>query len=171
MGDYEYMNERGFEPLGMEPLAVGVSSNASHMITPSETGPVNAMVKALSEAELSPHDFVTIEMHASGSPGDYSEVLAISSLFRDYVLLTARKGTFGHGMSAGAGWEMTAQLLGFQDGALFPTVLREHELNGQIRTAHQRFLFDKFGPATHGVAGKLSLGVGGIASFLVSRPW
>ena len=45
IGDYEYMTEQGFSPVGMEPLAVGVSSAADHIITPSKEGPQLAVHK------------------------------------------------------------------------------------------------------------------------------
>ena len=41
------------------------------------------------------------------------------------VLVTARKGTFGHGMSAGGGWELTAQYLGYERASSSPTPLAE----------------------------------------------
>ena len=34
------------KPLGMEPLAVGVTSDADHIITPSKEGPMEAMRQA-----------------------------------------------------------------------------------------------------------------------------
>ena len=43
VGDYDYMTAKGFAPLGMEPLAVGVSSDADHIITPSIEGPAVAI--------------------------------------------------------------------------------------------------------------------------------
>ena len=38
VGGYDYMTARGFTPLGMEPLAVGLSADADHIITPSKEG-------------------------------------------------------------------------------------------------------------------------------------
>jgi len=35
IGDMEYLLAKGFHPLGMEPVSVGVSSDAEHIITPS----------------------------------------------------------------------------------------------------------------------------------------
>ena len=39
LGDYDYMTARGYRVLGMEPIAVGVSSDADHIITPTMAGP------------------------------------------------------------------------------------------------------------------------------------
>jgi 3-oxoacyl-[acyl-carrier-protein] synthase II len=89
----------------------------------------------------------------------------------DPVLVTARKGTFGHGMSAGGGWELTAQYLGYERGRLYPTALRPDELNREIGRIHDAYVFDEPTEATKGVAGKLSMGIGGINACVLSRPW
>lgn len=87
------------------------------------------------------------------------------------VLLTARKGTFGHGMSACGGWELTAQYLGCQRGKIFPTPLNASELNGEIAKVHQRFVLGEGAAMPPGVAGKLSMGIGGINACVIARPW
>jgi len=87
------------------------------------------------------------------------------------VLVTARKGTFGHGMAAGGGWELTAQYLGAERGRLYPTPLTRGELNPQIAALHDLFAFDEGCPAPAGPAGKLSMGIGGINACVISRPW
>src|SRR5262249_2304876 len=56
VGDLEWGKARGFQTLGMEPLSVGVSSDAHHIITPSAEGPWTAMQQALSEAGSTPAD-------------------------------------------------------------------------------------------------------------------
>lgn len=86
------------------------------------------------------------------------------------MLITARKGTFGHGMSAGGGWELTAQYLGYQRGTLFPTPLAEHDLNRTIAAVHDRYVYDAPVAAPEGLAGKLSMGIGGINACVISRP-
>ena len=87
------------------------------------------------------------------------------------MLVTARKGTFGHGMGAGGGWELTAQYLGYARGRLFPTPLLRGELHPRDRRVHRRFVFDEAVPAPRGLAGKLSMGVGGVNACVISRPW
>ena len=77
------------------------------------------------------------------TPGDYSEVATMRSILPESVLVTARKGTFGHGMSAGCGWELTAQYLGYEAGQLFPTPLVAGELNPNIAGIHEGFVFDR----------------------------
>ena len=111
------------------------------------------------------------DLHATATPGDYLEMETLRSVLPETVLVTARKGTFGHGMSAGGGWELTAQYLGYARGQVFPTPLTEGELNKEIGRVHGRFVFDQAVAAPQGCAGKLSMGVGGINACVISRPW
>jgi len=171
LGDLDYCQSKGFRPLGMEPLAVGVTSDAHHIITPSPEGPRAAMLQALEDAGATPDGFGTWDLHATATPGDYSEVANLRTLFPDSVLVTARKGTFGHGMSAGGGWELTAQYLGAESGRLFPTPLSAEDLNPAIAALHDRIVFDAACTFPPGLAGKLSMGIGGINACVISRPW
>lgn len=172
VADHEHMVERGFEPLGLEPLAAGVTSDADHIITPSKEGPQAAIRSALAGAGVGPADVVGWDLHATATPGDYLEVENLRDMLPDSVLVTARKGTFGHGMGASGGWELTAQYLGYARGRLAPTPLSRGELNEMIGELHQRFVFDE-GVEEHPdrVVGKLSMGVGGINACVISRPW
>lgn len=171
VGDLEHFTAKGFKPLGMEPVAVGATADADHIITPSKDGPVQAIQAALAAARCTPADVGSWDLHATATPGDFLEVENLRGLFPESLLVTARKGTFGHGMSVGGGWELTAQYLGYARGRLFPTPLRQAELNREIGKVHGRFVFDQETPAPEGAAGKLSMGVGGINACVISRPW
>jgi 3-oxoacyl-(acyl-carrier-protein) synthase len=171
VGDLEHMRRRGFHPLGMEPLAVGVSSDADHIITPSIAGPTAAIRQALQDSGVPPGEIGSWDLHATATPGDDREVETLRSLLPASVLVTARKGTFGHGMAAGGGWELTAQYLGYQRGHIFPTPLHPGELNREIATRHQLFVFDRPCDIPPGPAGKLSMGIGGVNACVISRPW
>ncbi|MEM8960439.1 MAG: beta-ketoacyl synthase N-terminal-like domain-containing protein [Acidobacteriota bacterium] len=171
VGALDAMQARGFRPLGLEPLAVGVTSDADHIITPSKEGPTEAMRQAFAAAGTQPDDIVSWDMHATATPGDYNEVEMVRAMMPDDVLVTARKGTFGHGMAAGGGWELTAQYLGHARGEIFPTPLSRDHLNSEIEGVHQRFAFDTACPAPDGTIGKMSMGVGGINACVISRPW
>jgi 3-oxoacyl-(acyl-carrier-protein) synthase len=170
LGDWDYMTAKGFQPLGMEPLSVGVSADADHIITPSKEGPTTSIQDALAAAGASPADLGTWDLHATATPGDYLEVETLRGVLPESVLIAARKGIFGHGMSAGGGWELTAQYLGYAKGSLAPTPLGEDELNQEIARLHERFVFDHASPAPQGLAGKLSMGIGGINACVISRP-
>ncbi len=170
VGDLEYCRAKGFQPLGMEPLAVGVSSDAYHIITPSPEGPPVAIREALAASQAAPADIGTWDTHTTATPGDYTEIATMRAMLTERVLVTARKGIFGHGMSAGGGWELTAQYLGFARGTLFPTPLTRAELNRAIAGIHDRMVFQEACPAPAGLAGKLSMGIGGINACVISKP-
>ena len=170
LGDMEYMMSRGFRPLGMEPVAAGVSSDADHIITPSEAGPRSAIQQALNGAGASSTDIGSWDLHATATPGDFMEVSNLRSVVGEQVLVSARKGTFGHGMSAGGGWELTAQYLGYQEGHIFPTPLKREDLNPAIAAVHARVVFDEPCELPPGLAGKISMGIGGINACIISRP-
>jgi 3-oxoacyl-[acyl-carrier-protein] synthase II len=171
VGDLEHMTARGFRPLGLEPIAVGVSADAEHIITPSEEGPLQAMRSAIADAAVEPGEITSWDLHATATPGDWQEVENLRRILPGSVLVTARKGIFGHGMGASGGWELTAQYLGLARGRIFPTPLPEGDLNREIAKLHRRFVFDCACAAPQGVVGKLSMGVGGVNACVLSRAW
>lgn len=171
VGDLEWGRALGLRPLGMEPVSVGVSADADHIITPSETGPRAAIEQALSLSAVNGVDVGSWDLHATATPGDFQEASNLRGVLPLPVLVTARKGTFGHGMGVAGGWELTAQYLGFERGRLFPTPLSEHELHAQIGAFGQRFVFNRAVEFPPGPVGKLSMGVGGINACVISRPW
>jgi 3-oxoacyl-[acyl-carrier-protein] synthase II len=171
VADYDYMQSRGFRPLGMEPVSIGLSSDANHLITPSIEGPKAAIRQAMADADTAPDAIGTWDLHATATPGDYSEVATMRSVLPRSVLVTARKGTFGHGMSAGSGWELTAQYMGYEQGKLFPTALRTENLNPAIAGMHDCFVFNSARDFPPQAGGKLSMGIGGINACIISRPW
>ena len=172
VGDYDHMTGLGFRPLGMEPLAVGVSSDAHHIITPTREGPSAAIRQAFAKANVDPAEIGTWDLHATATPGDYLEVETMRRIVPgEEVLVTARKGTFGHGMSGGGGFELTAQYLGYERGKLFPTPLTEEELNREIAGVHGAYVYGAPCDAPKTLAGKLSMGIGGINACVISRPW
>lgn len=169
VGDADVMMAQGFRPLGMEIVGVGTSSDAHHIITPSKGGPQLAIKAALEEVQA--HEVTTWDMHATATPGDATEIEHSLEMLHPDVIFTARKGTFGHGMSVGGGWELTAQHLGMARGKLFPMPLTEGELHADVQVHTPKFV-DRDGCAvSRGYSGKLSMGVGGINSCVISRPW
>ena len=171
VGDYDYFKSRGFTPLGLEPVGVGITADADHIITPSKEGPLHAIREALAAAQLKAEDIVSWDLHATATPGDYLEVENLRDMLPSSVLISARKGTFGHGMSVGGGWELMAQYMGYEEGIIPPTPLKPDELNAEIRRVHDRFVFDTGCPFPAGPVGKLSMGVGGVNACVLSKPW
>jgi 3-oxoacyl-(acyl-carrier-protein) synthase len=171
VGDADYLIDQGFEPLGLEILGVGLSSDADHIITPSEEGPRNAIRQAFAEAGIQPEDVATWDMHATATPGDWTELQNTLAVLPGSMAITARKGTFGHGMSVCGGWELTAQHLGFSKGALLPVNLEGAEVHDQIRPYYHRLVQDEAHPTEGDVAGKINMGVGGINACAICRRW
>jgi 3-oxoacyl-[acyl-carrier-protein] synthase II len=169
LGDAEVMMAHGFRPLGLEIVGIGTSSDAHHIITPSKGGPQLAIKAAMEEVKAS--DVTTWDMHATATPGDATEIAHSLELLHPDVIFTARKGTFGHGMSVGGGWELTAQHLGLSKGRLYPMTLTEGELHADVQLQKAKFVQAQGCEVEPGYSGKLSMGVGGINSCVISRPW
>lgn len=169
VGDADELRAQGFQSVGMEIVGVGTSADAHHIITPSKGGPQLAMKAAL---ESIGNDSVTTwDMHATATPGDPLEIENSLEMLHPDVIFTARKGTFGHGMSVGGGWELTAQHMGMARGRLFPMPLTEGELHADVKVHSARFVDEQGCEIAEGYSGKLSMGVGGINSCVISRPW
>ena len=100
-----------------------------------------------------------------------SEIANSLEMLHADVLFTARKGTFGHGMSVGGAWELTAQHLGMSKGRLYPIALDEDELHADVKIQDAKFVSSDGCSVDRGYSGKLSMGVGGINSCVISRPW
>jgi 3-oxoacyl-(acyl-carrier-protein) synthase len=171
VGDYDYMTALGYKPVGLEILGVGVTSDAQHIITPSREGPLAAIRLAVQDAGARYEDFGTWDLHATATPGDFLEITTLREIMPNSLLVTARKGIFGHGMAASGGWELTAQYLGLVEGKLAPTPLTPEALNPQIADAPYEYVFGEARDAPPGLAGKLSMGIGGINACVVSRRW
>jgi 3-oxoacyl-[acyl-carrier-protein] synthase II len=169
VGDADALREQGFHTVGMEIVGVGASSDAHHIITPSKGGPQLAMKAALQEVQAS--EVTTWDMHATATPGDATEIENSLEMLHPDVIFTARKGTFGHGMSVGGGWELTAQHIGMARGKLFPMPLTEGELHADVKIHSANFVDRNGREVPRGYSGKLSMGVGGINSCVISRPW
>jgi 3-oxoacyl-(acyl-carrier-protein) synthase len=172
LGDADALMAQGFKPVGLEIVGVGTSSDAHHIITPSKGGPQLAIKAALENVQAS--DVTTWDMHATATPGDATEIEHSLEMLHPDVLFTARKGTFGHGLSVGGGWELTAQHLGLARGKLFPVPLTEGELHADVKVHSAKFVqVDgcEVDAGNRGYSGKLSMGIGGINSCVISRPW
>ena len=169
IGDAEELMAAGFRPLGMEIVGVGTSSDAHHIITPSKGGPQLAIKAALENVQA--NEVTTWDMHATATPGDATEIAHSLEMLHPDVIFTARKGTFGHGMSVGGGWELTAQHLGMSRGHLYPMPLTEGDLHADVKVFGPKFVQADGCSVDRGYSGKLSMGIGGINSCVISRPW
>ncbi|MBC8067962.1 MAG: beta-ketoacyl synthase [Deltaproteobacteria bacterium] len=169
IGDLDHYVARGWTPLGLEPLAVGITADADHIITPSKEGAVAAIHQALDAAEVTADQVGHFDMHATGTPGDLNEIEVLRAVLPASCRFSARKGEFGHGMGAGGGWELTAQYLGHAAGAYFPTTVTAGAMHPAIRAVHDRFVLSESCASEGAVVGKLSMGVGGVNACVISR--
>ena len=171
VGDADYLRDLGMKPLGLEILGASINSDADHIITPTEEGPQTCIQEALEVADVAPEEVATWDMHATATPGDWTELQNTLSVVPGATRLTARKGSFGHGMSVCGGWELTAQHMGFARGILHPVNLEEGEIHPRIQP-HRGSLVEHEKAELQGrVAGKLNMGVGGVNACVISRLW
>ncbi|NBO38112.1 beta-ketoacyl synthase [bacterium] len=171
----DVMEKIGQKSFGIELLGVGLSSDAEHIITPSLEGPKLCIRDAFSQAGITPKDVHTWDMHATGTPGDWSEFKLIEDL-PSSTIITARKGIFGHGMATCGGWELTAQLFSTnRSGTIYKLLgsgIESSRVHPSIREVGRTLATDK--PMTvdapNGlVCGKLSMGIGGISSCVLTK--
>ncbi|MGD8395044.1 MAG: beta-ketoacyl synthase N-terminal-like domain-containing protein [Candidatus Eiseniibacteriota bacterium] len=171
LGDLDVMLARGHRPLGCEIVAAGSSSDAYHIITPSSTGPRLAILNALENARVEPERIDTWDLHATATPGDWMELNNTRALIGDRVLFTARKGIFGHGMSVGGGWELTAQHMAMSEGHLFPTLIDRDAMHPAIRERLDQIVTDDERSFEGTLGGKINMGIGGINGVVISKVW
>ena len=74
-------------------------------------------------------------------------------------------------MAACGGWELTAQYLGVSSGKMPPSPLAPAEIHPRIESAPYEYVLNEPMDAPAGLAGKLSMGIGGINACVVSRRW
>src|SRR5262249_46121626 len=169
VGDAVEMMAQGFRPVGLEIVGIGTSSDAHHVIARARGGPKRA--RRGGRADGRARDVPRGDMHPTATPGDATEIEHSLEMLHPDVLFTARKGTFGHGMSVGGGWELTAQYLGMSRGHIYGMPLTEGELHADVKVHDAKFVQVDGCHVDRGYSGKLSMGIGGITSCVISRPW
>jgi len=171
LGDLDVMLARGHRPLGCELLATGTSSDAFHIITPTKIGPRLAMEEAIRRAGLTPAEIDTWDLHATATPGDWTEVQNTIEVLGRGPALTAMKGVFGHGMSVGGGWELTAQHLAMAEGVLYPSSIPDDAIHPDIAKLSENIVTKQARPFQGKIGGKINMGVGGINGVVISKVW
>ena len=115
----EHALARGATPL-VELLGYGTSADAYHMTAGPEdgSGAVRAMIAALGQANLSPHDIQHLNAHATSTPvGDHGELQAIKQVFGTGggLAVTSTKSATGHLLGAAGGVEAIFTALALRD--------------------------------------------------------
>lgn len=115
-------------PILAEITGYGASSDAYHVVAPHPKGDgaVNAMTRALKDAEIPPDDVDYINAHATSTPvGDDIETLAIKRVFGDRaykIPVSSTKSMVGHSMGASGAIEALASIMSITDNAVHPTI-------------------------------------------------
>jgi len=181
LGAEDAFSKLDVQPLPIEIMGIGLSSDAYHIITPSQDGPKLAMTRALSAADIEANDIDTWDMHATGTPGDWSELHLIDGFIRNDAPITARKGIFGHGMSVAAGWELTAQAVctTYQSHnksfRLAPTGIDKDRVHECIVRLKKNIVCNEAVEVQSRqkdgsiIQGKLSMGIGGVSSCVILK--
>lgn len=167
IGRQSLFQSYGITAMGPKIVGTGVSSDAEHMITPSEDGPRRAIAAAIAQAGATPESIGLWDLHASGTPGDARELLHAKHFAGEQTVFTARKGQFGHGMGVAGGWELTMMALSLMQGRAFATGIDEARIHRAIAERAQGALVTTEREFTGKHAVKVSLGVGGITSCVV----
>ncbi|MDA0266778.1 MAG: beta-ketoacyl-ACP synthase II, partial [Cyanobacteria bacterium] len=111
-----------------EVLGFGASADAHHFAAPdpSGAGVTLALERAFQDANISPEDVDTINMHAtSTSLGDIAETGAIKKVFGDHAAqlkLSATKSMTGHLLGAAGAIEAIATVLAIEYSTIPPTI-------------------------------------------------
>ena len=164
LGDEEYMASHGLRPVGPRIDGVALSSDAEHIITPSAQGPKLAIRTALGEANAKREDIAAWDLHATGTPGDASELRLSREFVGSSTALSARKGIFGHGMANAGGWELTALGMGLMEGRALATGVPGESVHPALRAEYGTALVSDERALQGRTGVKVMLGIGGITA-------
>ena len=106
----------------------GASTDAHHITAPAEggKGAVDAMKKALFDAQLTPDDIDYINAHGTSTPAnDKNETAAIKTVFGEKaydVNISSTKSMTGHLLGGGGAFESLVSLLSLKNNIIPPTI-------------------------------------------------
>lgn len=125
--EYEHAVARGAH-IYAELAGAAMTADAYHMTAthPEGLGALQAMKRALDDAELTPQQVDYLNAHATSTPvGDLSELAAIRSLFGEtpqHLSISATKSMTGHLLGAAGAIEAIASILSINNGIIPPTI-------------------------------------------------
>lgn len=125
--EYEHAKARGAK-IYCELAGGGLSADAHHMTAPHPegTGAKNVMINCLRNAQLSPEDVDTINMHGTSTPlGDIAESKAILDVFGEHaynININSTKSMTGHLLGAAGAVEAIASILAIKEDVVPPTI-------------------------------------------------
>jgi 3-oxoacyl-[acyl-carrier-protein] synthase II len=123
----ESIIKRDAQPLA-ELVGYGATSDAFHVTQPHPegAGAIEAMRRALSQANLEPSDIDYINAHGTSTPlNDKFETMAIKKVYMNSaysVPISSTKSMTGHLLGAGAALDAAFSVLSIQNGTIPPTI-------------------------------------------------
>ena len=114
-----------------EIVGYGMTADAYHITSPSETGEgaARCMAVALRDAGLSPEQVDHINPHATSTAADAIETGAMKQVFGEracHIPISATKSMTGHLLGAAGGIEAIFTILAIRDGKIPPTINLDH---------------------------------------------
>jgi 3-oxoacyl-[acyl-carrier-protein] synthase II len=125
--EYEHAKVRGAK-IYCELAGFGMSADAYHMTSPSESGEgaARCMRNALRNAGINPDEVDYVNAHGTSTPaGDVAETQAVKGFFGDYankVAVSSTKSMTGHLLGAAGGIEAVFSALAVRDQIAPPTI-------------------------------------------------
>ena len=139
--DWSHAQARGATILA-ELAGYGCSSDAGHLVRPSQDGQVAAMRGALEDAGLSSTDIGYVNAHGTATPeGDPIEIAAIREVFGAHaadLAVSATKSMHGHMMGATGAIETLLCIQALRYGAIPPTAHLDEVSSGCDGVHHVR---------------------------------
>ncbi len=119
----EVAQARGAEILA-EVAGFSMTSDASDIVMPNQSGAERAMQGALADAGLAPEDIGYINAHGTGTAGnDSTECAAIMSVFGEQAPpVSSTKSMHGHLIGGTGAVELLACIMALREGILAPTI-------------------------------------------------
>jgi nodulation protein E len=122
---------RGAEVLA-EVAGFAMTSDASDIVMPNQSGAERAMQGALEDARLAPADIGYINAHGTGTAGnDRVECAAIQAVFGvNAPPISSTKSMHGHLIGATGAVELLACIMALREGVIAPTINHEQPDTG-----------------------------------------
>jgi beta-ketoacyl-acyl-carrier-protein synthase II len=122
--DLQHARKRGAKILA-EISGYGLSSDAGHITQPSIEGPARAVLMALEEAGVAPHEVDYINAHGTGTRlNDATETQVVKRVFGEHarkLAISSTKSMHGHTMGATGAIELAATIMATERGLIPPT--------------------------------------------------